>query len=481
MFNVFSIFNVKSGEFKRVNSARKGLRSAFLSILFGGAVAGGFAGASLVAHSYYDPNSIDLDAEMRKDRALFEEIDAQDRAFKVDLRRSSIDFDATNAKQQDANSETFFENDYLVSHTFDARPAEYYMAQSLEMLFDDTANFECAGNARSAECRAAQHEINDGNIILKNFRYTLDYKKERTIERITSDIVYPNETYFGNDISWLLPTRLECADFTQFHGSESRINEQLVCTLKGQYAEVDFRIRAKSHSPLFKNMYAIRFLKESSFFLDKVLRRTDAFSGDKSELLAQLNEMSKKTLSKIDTNIYSIELNVKKPHLPQKVYEFLFDIDDELSEADNDALLEASGLSDMQVRQITKGIYNSGVGYIYGAAMGYVLGNDNLSPRTKEGLTKALLAFRDSAMVGSNVSRVSVKFTNRTKEGVNLAEVFKAASDKLAKFDRAPSIRKEHAGRAINTFDADVLNRYRIEVGVYRLKPNSPNYDKHGF
>ncbi|MWV67031.1 hypothetical protein DCO58_04985 [Helicobacter saguini] len=337
------------------------------------------------------------------------------------------------------------------------KPADFYIRTSINNIFDDTSDFECVGSTRAAECRVDRYEA--GDIILSKFRYTVDYQDSRVIDRVSGNLSY-NRT---DDLVVFLPTKFVCADFTQVYGNADDgngvVNEQFNCDIKGQYYDVNFRIRSSSSSPLFKGQNAMSLLVGSTQFFNRLSAIANV--NDKEAFSEEIDRLTK-ILNKVNTNIYGVEISIKKPNLPQKVYEYLF----------ADMLYADDELSDMEGKrynQLSKTLYNTGVGYIYGSAMGYVLGNDSINSRTKEGLLSALTALRDSAMLDSNVSRVTIKLTNRTKEGFNAGKVFKTSTKKLEQFKNA-EIKKENAGKAINVFDGDFLNRYTIEVGIYRLK-----------
>ena len=333
--------------------------------------------------------------------------------------------------------------------------AATYIEKSMENMFEDTEYFECDGGRRSAICTSDKYDSNDFS--LRDFRYTVDYKDARVIERMSGKLEYDRD----DDFVAFLPKSFECADFTQVHSEANRVGEQLRCNIKGEYYDLYFRLRAKFTSPLFKDATTMSLMQQSSRFLNAIssdLMEIAKSNGTRNtdEIVARMT----KTLNKIDTNLYGIEVVVKKPLLPQKVYEYLFadmlgdDIDNESFNREN---------------QLSKTLYNSGVGYVHGGAMGYVWGNDRLDLRTKQGLHALIVAFRDASMIDSNVRAVSIKLTNRTKDGVNLGDAFSAILDRAKKFKDA-KLRKEHGGRALNSIDEDLIKRYTIEVGILRAR-----------
>lgn len=341
------------------------------------------------------------------------------------------------------------------------RYAVPYMVGVLGWVFDNTREFECDSDARSAECRVDEYYFDNSTV--RDFRYVMDYKDSRVIERISGKVEYESDEY-----SPFMPKEFECSSFGLYDRVKGILDEQFVCDLKGDYYNLDFKIKAKFESKdLFTNRNAMALMLQNSLYVDDiVLGNQDIYENlynrqDDDDIVARVKKLNK-TLSKINANVYSVEVNIKKPQLPEKMYEYLFAdmIDDEKY---------MSKVQSRKYNQISRTFYNTGVGYIYGNAMGYVLGNDLLLDRTKEGLNKALVAMRDSAMLDSNVSRVHIKATNRTKEGVNLADLLNAMSMRLTQFNNT-QLKKEHVGKAINAFDADILNRYRIEVGVYRFR-----------
>lgn len=336
------------------------------------------------------------------------------------------------------------------------KPANFYIRTTINNMFDDTSDFECVGGSRAAECRVDSYEID--NATLNKFRYTVDYQDTRVIDRFSGELEYSSPDRFNV----FLPKKFVCADFTQVHSEKGEtnglVNEQFNCEIKAPYYDISFRIRSSSTSPLFKDKNVMSLLVGGTQFLNKISAL--ASINDEDAFKEEINKIAK-VLNRVNTNIYGIEFSIKKPKLPEKVYEYLF--------ADNLSLDDNESIAEKRYTQATKTLYNAGVGYIYGTAMGYVIGNDTINDRTKEGLTSALSALRDSAMLDSNVNRVTIKLTNRTKEGFNAGRAFKVAAKKLNDFKNT-AIKKENAGKAINVFDGDFLNRYTIEVGVYRLR-----------
>lgn len=101
--------------------------------------------------------------------------------------------------------------------------------------------------------------------------------------------------------------------------------------------------------------------------------------------------------------------------------------------------------------------------------MGYVWGNDAIDERTKESLNKLFVTLRDSAMLDSNIKTVYITLTNRTNKGFNLGRAY----DKITQDVSFDKLDKEKAGQALNLFNGDVFNRYRIEVGAARFKQHN--------
>ncbi|RDU64986.1 hypothetical protein CQA53_07020 [Helicobacter didelphidarum] len=354
---------------------------------------------------------------------------------------------------------TFLLGGILTTCVYGQGKADDYMRASLENLFDNTSAFECDGNNRSAICTTPRYDTNVIGFSLKDFRYTVDYLDTRVIERVSGSL---ETTGFESEKSQFLPKAFECSDFTQVNDEKKQVNEQLLCTITSDYYSVWFRVKAKSTSPLLQTNNIMDFMQQTTAFLNKISKRLSNID-DKDKFQDEVNKISK-TLSKIDTNIYSIEAIITKPELPQKIYEYLF-----ADMLDNEQYM--SEMRSERYNQLSRTLYNSGVGYIYGHAMGYVWGNDKIDERTKESLNRLLTAFRDSAMLDSNVRKVYIKLTNRTKLGFNLGNAFNRAMQKVQSLHNS-RIKKEYAGRSINVFDGDFLNRYRIESGVMRAKNN---------
>lgn len=432
--------------------------------LVGACLFSGLISSSVSAHAYYQETPLSVEAEKLRDSKMFEDARKFDDVRGYESNTSTNNgfivsdprFDDFRSEVEQGKSQN---NDFVsIQHM---KSAHFYILSSVNSVFDNVDDFECVGNNRAAECRVSNYDLVQ-NVSLKNFRYTVDYKDARVIERISGNLKYNSE----GDVAVFFPKDFECLDFTEIHSDKKSINEQLSCKIKSQFYELDFRIRSVSKSQLFKNQDAMKFMLQTSEFLDKMSSVVGSKVNDGDETYAYNQDFDNlvKTLSKINTNVYGLEISLKKPNLPQKMYEYLFA---DMLELENDG--EISQQEAKRYNQLSKTLYNSGVGYIYGSAMGYVIGNDKLDLRTKDGLLAALTALRDSAMLDSRVSRVTIKLTNRTKKGVNLGKAFKFTTEKLEQFNNT-EIKKENAGKAVNVFSGDLLNRYRIEVGVYRFR-----------
>ena len=349
----------------------------------------------------------------------------------------------------------------LSSLVYGHNKAEDYIKLSIHELFDNTLPFTCYGDNRSAICTASQYDAKD--VILTNFRYTVDYKDSRTIERISSDI-----DLRGVDSSkkQFLPKYFECSDFTQIHNEKEQVNEQLSCSLISDTYVLRFRLRFASVSPLFKNKNTIELMKQGSTIINEISNHIGNAIDDKdvsSKTEAWLQD-TVRLLSQIDVNLYGIDIAITKPNLPQKIYETLFA--DMIDEKD-----EMSSLQFGRYNQLSRTLYNSGVGYIYGNAIGYVWGNDSIDERTKQGLNSILIALRDSAMLDSNINTVSIKIVNRTAKHFNLGMVFEKIIAKIQhKNINTYFTQKESVGKAINVIDGSFLNRYRFEVETLKFR-----------
>ncbi len=326
--------------------------------------------------------------------------------------------------------------------------ANEYIEASIAEMFDNTSNFECEGGKRSAECRVDRYEINDDmGLALRNYRYTVDYQTSRVIERISSNV----EVASNYEYREFLPKHFECSDFTQIHNDKKQINEQLVCSFSGDLYRVWFRLRAKATSPLFSNIDSMGLMKKSTIVLNVLTK----------ELTGSIGMDEKSALTRVfkdfDVNLYGIDVYVTKPKLPQKIYEYMFgDIIDDEKGGHN------------RLSQMSKTAYNSGVGYIYGNIMGYVWGNDTIDDRTKQSLNNLFVALRDSAMLDSDIRSVYINIVNRTKDGFNLGDVVATITDKSAL--NVNNLDKHMAGKVLNLFSGDVLNRYRIEAQALKSK-----------
>ncbi len=341
----------------------------------------------------------------------------------------------------------------LVSCAYANGGADSYIRASIEEMFSDTSNFECVGGNRSAECRVDRYEISSYNgLALQNYRYTVDYKESRVIERTSSNIEVNNNYEYKE----LLPKYFECSDFTQLHNDKNQINEQLVCSIRGDLYTIWFRLRAKANSPLFEKLNTMELMKKSSIVLTLLTK----------EIKGSLSENEKFEVSKIfkdfNVDLYGIDIAITKPKLSQKIYEYMFAdympyYDDELE--DNNTT---------RYSQVSKTLYNSGVGYIYGRMMGYVWGNDSIDDRTKKSLNNLFVALRDSSMLDSNIRSVYITIVNRTKKGFNLGKAIETiTNESVLDISR---LNKHKAGNIINLFSGDIFNRYRIEAQALKSK-----------
>lgn len=343
----------------------------------------------------------------------------------------------------------------LMSSAYAGGKADDYIRTSISSTFDNVNKFECEGGERSAICKIDRYDFqNADGFALRNYRYTVDYKDTRVIERASGDIEVPS----NYDLKIFVPKHFECSDFTQLHNEKQQINEQLVCAINSDTYKVQFRLRAKTHAPAFANVNAMSFLQKSTAFMDKAIKEI-ANTRDNKQLKEKM-EGFKKLLNTIDVNIYGVDIAITKPNLPQKIYEYVFD--DMLDDID-DATEHASS----RASQLSRTLYNTAVGYIYGNAIGYVWGNDSIDSRTKESLNKLFTTLRDSAMLNSNIRTVYITITNRTNKGFNLGRAVDKITQKTASFSQ---LNRDQVGKTLNLFDGEVFNRYRIEVGATRFK-----------
>ena len=211
---------------------------------------------------------------------------------------------------------------------------------------------------------------------------------------------------------------------------------------------------------------AFELMKQGSTIINEISNHIGNAIDDKdvsSKTEAWLQD-TVRLLSQIDVNLYGIDIAITKPNLPQKIYETLFA--DMIDEKD-----EMSSLQFGRYNQLSRTLYNSGVGYIYGNAIGYVWGNDSIDERTKQGLNSILIALRDSAMLDSNINTVSIKIVNRTAKHFNLGMVFEKIIAKIQhKNINTYFTQKESVGKAINVIDGSFLNRYRFEVETLKFR-----------
>ncbi len=346
----------------------------------------------------------------------------------------------------------------LMSYAHAGGKADDYMRTSISNLFDNPSKFECDGSERSAICTIDRYELSGtDNFILRNYRYTLDYKDSRVIERVSGNIDTPSHY----DLKFFMPKHFECTDFTQIYNEKHQVNEQLVCTINSDTYRLWFRLRANAHASAFTNMDSMSLLQKSTTFLHNVAQQMSV--ADNKEKLADTMANIKDMLHTIDVNLYGIDIAITKPKLPQKIYEYMFA--DMIAESD-----DASVHAQDRYNQIAHTIYNSGVGYIYGNAMGYVWGNDTIDLRTKESLNKLFTTLRDSAMLDSNIRTIYITIVNRTNKGFNLGRAFNKITQEAESFSK---LDKEKAGQTLNLFNGDVFNRYRIEVEAARFKQHS--------
>lgn len=346
----------------------------------------------------------------------------------------------------------------LASSAYAGGKADDYMRVSISHMFDHVNKFECEGGDRTAICKTDRYEIGNTNgFVLRDYRYTLDYKDSRVIERVSGKIEVPN----NYDLKPFVPKSFQCSDFTQIHNDKKQVNEQLVCTIDSDSYKLNIRLRAKADSSLFANVDSMSLLQKSTAFWDKMLREA-ANTKDKKQLAERMDSF-KDILSSIDVNLYGVDIAITKPQLPQRIYEHIFaDMIDDSS--------EASDYANKRYNQLAHTLYNSGVGYIYGNAMGYVWGNDAIDERTKESLNKLFVTLRDSAMLDSNIKTVYITLTNRTNKGFNLGRAYDKITQDTNRFYK---LDKEQAGQTLNLFNGDVFNRYRIEVGAARFKQHN--------
>lgn len=340
----------------------------------------------------------------------------------------------------------------LASSAYAGNTATDFMKTSMSKMFDYVNNFECEGGERSAICKIDRYEIGKtSGFVLRDYRYTVDYKDSRVIERMSAKVEAPR----NHDLKAFVPTYFECSDFTQIHNEKSQVNKQLVCMVSNDLYKLNIRLRSKATSSLFANVDSMSLLQKSATFWDKMLKEVIKARDEK-----QLTKNIRNILSDIDVNLYGIDIAITKPQLPQKIYEHIF--------ADMiDYSNEASDYASERYNQQAHAIYNSGVGYIYGNIMGYVWGNDTIDDRTKESLNKLFVALRDSAMLDSNIKTIYITITNRTNKGFNLSRAYDKVTRDAEKLDQSG---RDVAGQVLDLFNGDVFNRYRIEVGVARFK-----------
>ena len=349
----------------------------------------------------------------------------------------------------------------LVSSAYASGKADDFMRISISNMFDNVNKFECEGGDRSAICKIDRYELKDTNgFVLRNYRYTVDYKDSRVIERMSGRIEAPN----NYDLKVFVPKYFECSDFTQIHNDKKQVNEQLVCMIDSDSYKLNIRLRAKASSSLFADIDSMSLLQKIAEFSDKVLKVTDK---DKDQLTEKMDDI-KKILSNIDVNLYGVDIAITKPQLPQRIYEYIFaDMVDDSSEAPD--------YLSKRYNQFAHMIYNSGVGYIYGNAIGYVWGNDEINERTKEELNKLFVTLRDSAMLDSNIKTVYITITNRTNKSFNLGRAYDKITQNASKFYKFNE--KESVGQTLDLFSGEVFNRYRIQVGATRLKQHDKQYN----
>ena len=340
----------------------------------------------------------------------------------------------------------------LMSCAYAGGKADDYIRTSISSTFDNVNKFECEGGERSAICKIDRYELGFlKGFALRNYRYTVDYKDTRLIERISGNIEAPS----NYDLKPFVPKSFECSDFTQIHNEKQQVNEQLVCAVNSDTYKVHFRIRTKAHAPAFANVNTMSLIQKSVEFIDKAAKEL-ASAKNKEQFDSKMDNI-KKLLNTIDVNVYGVDIAITKPNLPQKIYEYMFD--DMLDDMDN-----ATERANNRATQLSRTLYNSGVGYIYGNVIGYVWGNDAIDSRTKESLNKLFTTLRDSAMLDSNIRTIYITITNRTDKGFKLGRALDKITQTTAILD------KDQAGKMLNLFDGDVFNRYRIEVGATRFK-----------
>lgn len=330
--------------------------------------------------------------------------------------------------------------------------ADDYIRTSISKTFDNVNKFECEGGERSAICKIDRYEFSNlDGFALRDYRYTVDYKDERVIERVSGNIEVP----YNYDLKVFAPKHFECSDFTQIHNDKQQVNEQLVCSLNSDTYRLKFRLRTKSYAPEFANINSMSLLTKGADFIDRVAKEISS--------ARNINEFSikadnlKRVLDSINVDVYGVDIALTKLNLPEKIYEHLFGyMDDE-----DDFASSSSNI----VPNLSRTLYNSRVGYVYGGMMGYVWGDDFIDFRTKESLNRLFTVLRDSAMLDSNIRSVYITITNRTNEGFNLGLI----TNKIMQVARC-QFDKNDVVEIMNLFNSSVLNRYRIDVGVGRFK-----------
>lgn len=336
----------------------------------------------------------------------------------------------------------------LISSAYAGGKADDFIRTSISNTFDNPGKFECEGGERSAICKIDRYEFSNAEgFALKNYRYTVDYKDTRVIERASGNIEVPS----NYDLKIFVPKHFECSDFTQISNEKQQVKEQLVCAIDSDTYKVQFRLRAKTHTPAFADINAMSLLQKSTEFMDKALKEISD-TKDSRQLASKIEDF-KKQLNAIDVNIYGVDVAITKQNLVQKIYEHIFD-----NERDDAGYIAGNN----SASQFSRTLYNSNIGYIYGYAMGYVWGNDTINARTKDSLNKLFTALRDFAMLDSNIRTIYITITNRTDKGFNLGNTVDKLAQKITSF----SLDREQAGETLNLFSGDAFNRYRIDVGV---------------